>query len=101
MVQHCHLCNWASNGLTLHEAIVINRGHENSDPEWLEMQATVISTEEIVASIHDHECNMVTCACKCGCGVGPFCDVMGDFCSVCTVRAGRGDGEHGEKKTDA
>ncbi len=97
--QHCHLCNWASNGLTLEEAIEANRKHEDTHPETAQIEATGISLKEIRESLHDHDCQMEYCICKCGCHDGPFCTIcFGPLCSSCSVRAMRGDDEHGEKK---
>ena len=94
--QHCHLCNWVSNGLTIEEAIKANKEHEATHPETAQLAATQIGVGEIRDSLHDHECQMAKCACKCGCQVGPFCTlVFGPLCSVCSVREMRGDHEHG------
>jgi len=94
--QYCRLCNWASNGLTLDEAIQENGKHEATHPELTGLDATLFDFDEIRVSLHDHECKMELCACKCGCKEGPFCTlVFGPLCSVCQVREMRGDCEHG------
>ena len=54
--QHCRLCNWASNGLTLDEACEENDKHERSHPEYAEWEASQLGFEEIRESLHDHEC---------------------------------------------
>jgi hypothetical protein len=94
--QNCRFCNWASNGLTLDEAIAKNREHERAHPEYEEFEANLLDFQEIRDSLHDHECKMELCSCKCGCKSGPFCTlVFGPLCSYCTIREGRGDDEHG------
>ena len=101
LAQHCHFCNWASNGLSLDEAIAENRRHEEMDhaTEVAEMQATYISMSELGDSFHDHECEMALCQCRCGCQSGPFCHtIMGPLCGNCMIAAGRGHDEHGKKE---
>lgn len=94
---HCHLCNWASNGLTFEEAQEKNRRHEEGHPEWQEYITAILTPEEFVAALHDHECVMVFCQCRCGCRRGPFCQtVLGPLCSTCTTREVRDDPKHGE-----
>lgn len=100
--QHCRLCNWASNGRTLEEAIKANKEHEATHPEIAQFRETELSPSELVASLHDHDCQLEFCACKCGCQSGPFCVLVdGPLCSACQVRESRGDKEHGEKKKRA
>jgi len=95
---HCRFCNWASNGLTLEEAIAKNRKHEAHHPEMAEWKANEIGISEIVDSLHDHDCEMALCACRCGCREGPFCHtVQGSLCSSCMIAEGRGHSEHGEE----
>jgi len=95
--QHCHFCNWASNGLSLTLAVEKNREHERTHPEWAEWESLEIPMEDLVDSIHDHECVKASCGCKCGCIDGPFCTLtFGPLCSVCMIRANRGDSDHGE-----
>ena len=98
MSQQCHFCGWASNGLTIDEAIAENTRHEASHPEAAEYDAANLSIKEIIACLHDHDCEMIKCQCKCGCTVGPFCAIpFGPLCSYCTTRAGRRDNEHGKR----
>jgi len=95
----CRFCNWASNGLTLDEAIEENEKHERTHPEYAEWKANILGFDEIRDSLHDHECKMEYCACKCGCKDGPFCTlIFGPLCSVCQVREMRGYDEHGLPK---
>ena len=95
--QHCHLCNWASNGLTFDEADEENQRHEATHPETAQIRVTEIDLWEVLLSLHDHDCQMALCSCKCGCQEGPFCVlVLGPLCSTCSVREMRGDSEHGE-----
>ena len=95
---HCHLCNWASNGLTLQEASQANRQHEEDHPEYTEWTTLKVPLDEIVQVVHDHDCQMANCACRCGCTEGPFCQLtLGALCGVCSVREIRGDTQHGEK----
>jgi len=95
--QHCRFCGWASNGLTLDEAIAENGRHEASHPEQQEYDANLPSIDEVVHSLHDHECVYARCACICGCQESAGCIlVLGPLCSSCLVRANRGDREHGE-----
>lgn len=96
---HCYLCNWASNGRTFEEAQANDERHkqENHAAEDAEMKATEIPLPELRDSLHDHECVRERCICICGCREGPFCTlIFGPLCSVCTVRDGRGDKEHGK-----
>ncbi len=94
--QHCHLCNWASNGQTLDDAVTNNREHEAAHPEWAEWVAATIPAQDLLDSIHDHDCDMRNCVCKCGCQQGPFCIlIFGGLCSVCQIRDQRGDESHG------
>ena len=95
--QHCHLCNWASNGLSFEEALEANKKHEATHPETAQIAMSEIGIDEIRDSLHDHECQMAYCNCKCGCHAGPFCTlVLGPLCSVCSIRVMRGDNNHGE-----
>lgn len=100
MSQHCHLCNWASNGLSLDLAVKENKAHQRTHPEWAEWESLEIPMGDLVDSIHDHECQMESCVCKCGCvdsSEGKFCTlVFGPLCGVCMIRANRGDSDHGE-----
>ena len=102
--QHCYLCNYASNGHDFDEAIAADAAHIQAEhaAEDAEMQATTISVREARASIHDHDCELRVCVCLCGHGessgdtLGCIL-VFGLLCGYCTVRAGRGDRDHGEK----
>lgn len=95
--QYCYLCNWASNGLTLDEAIEANDAHVKTHPEDAEMKVTSIPMNELRDSLHDHDCVYAKCVCKCGCQTNVGCVlVLGPLCSTCLLRAGRGDSEHGE-----
>ena len=98
--QSCRLCNWASNGRTLDDAVKANHRHQQRQhgAEMAALEESRVSAPELRASFHDHDCVMENCACKCGCTEGPFCIlVLGPLCSVCLVRWGRGNDEHGEK----
>ena len=97
--QHCRFCNWSSNGRTFEEAMDANRQHEATHTEQVEYDSTHLAVSEIVASLHDHDCQMALCTCKCGCTQGPFCIILfGPLCSVCLVRSNRGYPECGEKQ---
>lgn len=95
--QHCHFCNWASNGLTREEAVAGNKMHEATHPEYAEYMALQLPVQELLSAMHDHECDLRECACKCGHPPdGKFCIlVLGPLCSVCLTRANCGDSEHG------
>lgn len=98
VTQHCALCNWASNGLTIEEAIKVSKLHDATHPETAQIEAAEINIDELRDLMHDHECIMALCSCKCGCREGPFCTlIFGSCCSVCSTRETRGDNEHGEK----
>ena len=95
--QHCHLCNWASNGLGLDLAVKENEAHQLTHPEFAEWASLEIPMGDLVDSIHDHECQTALCVCKCGCVDGPFCTLtLGPLCGGCMIRANRGDSDHGE-----
>lgn len=96
--QHCNFCNWASNGQTIDEVIAANSQHiqEQHAADMAIIEANRLELNEIPASLHDHECEKALCRCKCGCDAGPFCILVGGpLCSVCQVREGRGDDDHG------
>ena len=96
--QYCYLCNWASNGLTLDEAVEADAIHVKTHPEDAEMKATRIPMGELRDSLHDHECVYASCTCKCGCQDSAGCTlVLGPLCSTCLVKDGRGDSAHGDK----
>ena len=98
--QNCFLCNWASNGRTLNDAIEVNQEHVKAEHpvEKAAMEETEIPLDLLRASFHDHDCDRQLCICRCGCQEGPFCVlVLGPLCGICTTRAGRGDSEHGLK----
>lgn len=95
---YCYLCGWASNGLTLEEAGQVNCEHVATHPEDATIKATQIDIADLRDSFHDHDCTEISCSCKCGCRSGPFCGlVLGNLCSYCLVREGRGDSGHGVK----
>ena len=97
--QHCHFCNWASNGRTFDEALEANRHHQAAHPEQAEYNAVELTISELQASFHDHDCTMASCTCKCGCTEGPFCDIIfngGPLCAACLVRSNRGHAECGK-----
>ena len=97
MSQPCHLCNWASNGLDIELAVKANEEHQKTHPEFAEWKSLMIPMEDLVDIIHDHECQMASCACKCGCVDSPFCKlIFGPLCGSCIIRANRGDSDHGE-----
>jgi hypothetical protein len=93
--QHCYWCNWASNGLTLDAAVAANREHEATHPENAENEASEIPLDELVAALHDHECQFADCVCICGCRESAGCIlVFGPLCGVCAIRGIRGDSAH-------
>lgn len=95
--QQCVLCGWTSNGLTFDEADAANMKHQESHPEWEEYQACIGDMGELLDEIHaNHECNSGPCTCICGCREEMGCRVViGPLCSVCVIRANRGDSAHG------
>ena len=100
MSYSCYLCNWASNGRTFDEAYALDKEHIHKEHpvEDAQMRVHQVPMGEIIASLHDHDCTEVYCSCICGCTEGPFCGLLfGSMCSVCVVRDGRGDKEHGPK----
>jgi hypothetical protein len=56
----------------------------------------VSEIDEIRAAIH-RECNHREhlCPCICGCNTAEPCDCWSVLCSVCWIRVGRGDDDHG------
>ena len=97
--QSCYLCNWASNGASLDEAIEANHQHISGHHavEDREMRETAIPIKELTQSLHDHDCEHAICACICGCKNDAGCIlVLGPLCSTCHLRAGRGDSAHGQ-----
>jgi hypothetical protein len=95
---HCRLCNWASNGLTIDEAWEANLAHERSHPEYNAWTANTVPMSDIPKALHDHDCVIADCVCICGCSKSAGCIlIFGPLCSVCVIRANRGDSAHGER----
>lgn len=98
---HCRYCNWASNGRTFDEAMAADSAHIHSEhhEEDERYRAYAISIQDIVDSLHDHDCDMVLCSCICGCQVGPYCrQVGGLLCSDCVSRDAYEEKRHGVKR---
>lgn len=95
---HCRLCNWASNGLTPDEAWEASLAHEHSHPEYEAWTTATVPMSDLLKALHDHDCVIADCVCICGCRESAGCILtFGPLCSVCIIRAIRGDSAHGEK----
>lgn len=94
----CSLCYWSAQvqGGGPQEMFAALKAHYQSHPEWDAFQASLPSITEVREAIHA-ECNHRThrCPCICGCEEILPCDCWSDMCSVCEIRLGRGDDEHG------
>lgn len=95
MSMNCRFCNWASNEHTPDLAIEANRNHEATHIEKVEWDAHLLPGSLIMASFHDHDCQMGLCSCRCGCKEGPFCSLtLGSLCSTCYLQKCRENTGH-------
>lgn len=103
--RQCSWCGWTANGLTIERADGECRAHERrSHPGIDEYRKKLPTLSEMRDELHaDHDCAAGPCRCRCNCDVtNAGCSVLfGPYCSVCIVRANRGDEEHGPKREEA